>query len=76
MIPNKNIGDNLKDLRFKSGLSQTKLCEELRELGCDIIRSTYEKYETGELNVKVTVLAALKNLYGCKWDDFFKDVLD
>ncbi len=69
----KNIGDNLKDLRYKSGLSQEKLCVRL-QLGCDITRSCYAKYEAGELNVKVSVLKALKNLYQCEYDDFFKGV--
>lgn len=70
----KNIGDNLKDLRYKSGLSQEKLCVRLQQMGCDITRSCYAKYEAGELNVKVSVLKALKNLYQCEYDDFFKEI--
>lgn len=41
-------------------------------MGCDIGRSCYAKYEAGELNVKVSVLSALKKLYSCSYDDFFK----
>lgn len=29
------------------------------------------KYEAGELNVRVSVLLALKRLYGCPYDAFF-----
>lgn len=65
------IGDNLRDLRVKNGFSQEKLCAELQRRGCDIARSAYAKYEAGELNVKVSVILALKNIYNCQYDDFF-----
>lgn len=42
--------------------------------GCDIGRSTYDKYERGELNVKVSVLIQLKDFYGRSFDDFFKNL--
>lgn len=65
------IGDNLRDLRVKNGFSQEKLCAELQRRGCDIARSAYAKYEAGELNVKVSVILALKKIYNCQYDDFF-----
>lgn len=65
------IGDNLRDLRNKNDLSQEKLCAELQRKGCDIARSAYAKYEAGELNVKVSVILALKEIYNCQFDDFF-----
>jgi len=65
------IGDNLRNLRNKNGLSQEKLCAELQRKGCDIARSAYAKYEAGELNVKVSVILALKEIYNCQFDDFF-----
>ena len=66
-----NMGDNLKRLRFESGLSQEKLCAELQRRGCDIGRSTYAKYEAGELNIKVSVIVTLKKIFNCTYDDFF-----
>jgi len=66
-----NMGTNLRLLRTKSGLSQEKLCAKLQQQGCDIARSAYAKYEAGELNVKVSVLLALKVIYDCPFDDFF-----
>lgn len=65
------MGANLRRLRLKSGLSQEKLCAELQRRGCDIGRSTYEKYEVGELNIRASVLIELKKLYGCSYDEFF-----
>lgn len=70
----RNIGDNLRRLRDTKGISQEKLCALLQLRGCDIGRSTYDKYERGELNVKVSVLIQLKEFYGCSFDDFFKDL--
>lgn len=69
-----SIGENLRDLRYNHKLSQEKLCAKLQLMGCDIIRSTYAKYESGELNIKVSVLTALKEIYGCEYDDFFRGV--
>ena len=66
-----NIGANLRALRDKSGLSQEKLCAELQRRGCDIGRTTYAKYESGELNIKASVIVTLKKIYNCSYDDFF-----
>lgn len=66
-----NIGDNLRRLRDLSGLSQEKLCAELQRYGCDIGRTTYAKYESGELNIRASVIVALKKIYNCSFDDFF-----
>ena len=65
------MGDNLKRLRQARGLSQEKLCAELQRRGCDIGRTTYAKYESGELNIRVSVLMELKKIYGCEYDEFF-----
>jgi transcriptional regulator with XRE-family HTH domain len=66
-----NIGDNLRRLRYNSGLSQEKLCAELQRQGHDIGRTTYAKYEAGELNIKISILVALKKIYNCSYDEFF-----
>ena len=66
-----NIGMNLRRLRIEHGYSQESLCVELQRRGIDIGRSAYQKYEEGRLNVKISVLIALKHLYGCTYDDFF-----
>lgn len=66
-----NMGNNLRRLRDFSGLSQEKLCAELQRRGCDIGRTTYAKYEAGELNIKANVIVTLKKIYNCSYDDFF-----
>lgn len=66
-----NMGANLRKLRNKAGLSQEKLCASLQLMGLDIGRTTYAKYEYGELNIKASVIIALKKIYNCSYDDFF-----
>ena len=67
----KGLGENLKRLRMENGYSQEKLCAELQRRSCDIGRTTYAKYEGGELNIRVSVLVEMKKIYGCSYDDFF-----
>ena len=67
----KAAGITLRRLRADAGLSQEKLCAELQRRGCDIGRTTYAKYEAGELNIRASVIIELKKIYGCQYDDFF-----
>ena len=67
----RNMGDNLRRLRNDHGLSQEKLCAELQRRGCDVGRTTYAKYESGELNIRVSVLMEVRDIYQCTYDDFF-----
>ena len=67
----RNMGDNLRRLRDRAGISQEKLCAELQRRGCDIGRTTYAKYEAGELNIRASVLIELRKIYQCSYDEFF-----
>ncbi len=40
--------------------------------GCDIGRTTYAKYESGELNVRISVLDELKDIYNCTYDELLR----
>ena len=55
----RNMGDNLRKLRLDHDISQEKLCAELQRRSCDIGRSTYAKYEAGELNIRASVIIEL-----------------
>ena len=70
----RNMGDNLRNLRLDHNLSQEKLCAELQRRGCDIGRTTYAKYESGELNIRVSVIIELRKIYQCSYDDFFANL--
>ena len=66
------MGKNLLKLRLEHNFSQEKLCVELQRRGCDIGRSTYEKYERGQL--RISVLIELRKIYHCTYDDFFAEL--
>ena len=68
----RNMGDNLRKRRLEKKISQEKLCAELQRRGCDIGRTTYAKYESGELNIRASVLIELRKIYGCSYDAFFE----
>lgn len=68
----RNMGDNLRKLRLEHDISQEKLCAELQRRGCDIGRSTYAKYEAGELNIRASIIIELRKIYSCSYDDFFE----
>lgn len=68
----RNMGDNLRRLRNEAHLSQEKVCAELQRRGYDIGRTTYEKYESGELNIRASIIIELRKFYGCTYDDFFQ----
>ena len=68
------IGQNLRFLRLERGFTQEQTAAQLQLAGVDIDRAAYSRYETGELNIPVSVLAALHNIYGCSYDAFFKGV--
>ena len=67
----RDMDSNLRRLRTEHGLSQEKLCAELQRRGCDIGRTTYAKYESGELNIRASVLIELRKIYNCSYDEFF-----
>ena len=65
------MGDNLRRLRLEHNYSQEGLCAILQQRSCDIGRTTYAKYESGELNIRASVIVCLKKIYGCSYDEFF-----
>ena len=72
----RNMGMNLRRLRDQRAISQEKLCALLQLRGCDIGRTTYAKYESGELNIRASVLIALKQIYDCDYGEFFLGLED
>ena len=69
---NRSFGSNLRALRMESHFTQARLAAKLNLMGIDLERSTYSRFETGELNVPINVLVGLHLLYGCSYDAFFE----
>ena len=74
----RNMGDNLRKLRLDHDISQEKLCAELQRRGCDIGRSTYAKYEAGELNIRATLIVGIlvERNFGGSHAALVRDALD
>lgn len=72
---NLNLGNGLRQMRKKYRFTQDQLVAQLlTQYGIDITRNFYSRLETGELNIPISVLVALRQLYNCSFDDFFIDL--
>lgn len=60
--------ENLKKLRLNRGLTQEKLCKELRKHDLYIDRTTYSKYETGSRNIPCDVLVKFAVFFETTYD--------
>lgn len=73
--PDRNIGKNIRALRMEKGLTQEQVVARLQVLGCDkITRNVYSRYEINSLNIRVSELIGLKEIFNCTYDEFFKDL--
>lgn len=70
-----NIGQNMKVLRKKEGLSQEAVVAKLQTMNVDISREILSQMENGKYNVRVSVLLGLKEIYGLASVDVFFDGL-
>lgn len=70
-----DMGNNLRRIRLENGFTQDRLVARLNLMGINnITRAIYSRYETGELNVPVSVLVALHYIYNCTYDKFFENL--
>ncbi|MEM5767521.1 MAG: helix-turn-helix transcriptional regulator [Bacillota bacterium] len=69
-----NIGKNLRNVRKQRGMTQEEVTVKMQLAGCDdITRSLYSRYETGELNIKVSHLRVLRQVFKCSYDELLDD---
>ncbi len=68
-----SIGGNLRKLRLKCGLTQEQTAAKLQTEGSNTTRAIYSRYETGELNIRVSDLKRLRLIFKCSYEDFFED---
>lgn len=69
--PDLDIGHNIQALRKKAGLTQDQTVAKLQLMGVEISKSTYAKIETNRMNIRISELAALKEIFGVQFNDFF-----
>ncbi len=68
----KEIGQNIKELREKSGLTQEMLSAKLQTEGCDITRSALAKIEVGQRHLYPDEIILLKMILKVSFDEIFK----
>ena len=69
--PDMDIGHNIQRLRKSAGLTQDQTVAKLQLMGLEISKSTYAKIETNRMNIRVSELVALSQIFNAQFNDFF-----
>ena len=67
----KKIGNNIRKLREKAGLTQEQVAAKLQLNGCDITRSAVAKIEVGQRHLYPDEILLLKAILSASYDDIF-----
>ena len=70
-----SIGDNLRRLRKRAGLSQDEVAARLQVLELPVSREIISQMERGTYNIRISTLLAMKKLYKVNSIDEFFDGL-
>lgn len=73
--PDMDIGNNIQRLRNNAELTQDQVVARLNLMGIEISKSTYAKLETNRMNIKVSELIALKQLFEANISEFFEGLI-
>lgn len=68
----KRVGNNIRVLRERSGLTQEMLAARLQLKGCDITRSAVAKIEVGQRHLYPDEIIWLREILNISYDDIFK----
>ena len=63
--PDMNIGGNIQKIRYSRKLTQDQVIAKMNLMGIQISKSTYAKLETNRMNIKVSELVAMKEIFEC-----------
>lgn len=73
---NKNIetiiGQNIRALREKAGMTQETLATKLQLEGCDVTRSAVAKIEVGQRHLYPDEIILIKKILKVSYEDVFK----
>lgn len=69
-----HIGNNIRQLRIKSGYTQEQVIAKLQLKGISISRSSYSQIECGTYNIKISELIALADLFHTDFNAFFENL--
>ncbi len=71
-IIEKKIGNNVRRIREKTGLTQDFVATQLQLNGCDITRSAYAKIEVGQRHLYPDEIVVLKKVFKTNYDAIFE----
>lgn len=66
------IGNNIRILREKAGMTQEQLSAQLQLRGCDVTRSAVAKIEVGQRHLYPDEIFHIKDILGASYDEIFK----
>ena len=69
----KAMGQKIRALRKKAGLSQEQLSAQLQVLGCDITRSALARIEVGQRHLYPDEIRLLHLILQVPYEDIFVD---
>ena len=67
----KIVGNNIKTLRERAGMTQEMLSCKLQLLGCDITRSALAKIEVGQRHLYPDEIKYIKEILGVSFEELF-----
>lgn len=68
----KRVGQNIRFLRERAGITQEILSARLQLSGCDITRSALAKIESGQRHMYPDEIILLKEILHVSYDDIFR----
>lgn len=70
--PDLDLGKNIQKIRKSNKMTQDQVIAKLNLMGIQISKSTYAKIETNRMNIKVSELIALKQIFNVSFEEFFQ----
>lgn len=67
----KQIGNNIRNIREKSGITQEMLSSKLQLMGCDITRSAVAKIEVGQRHLYPDEIILIKEILNTDFESIF-----
>lgn len=68
----KRIGENIRLLRERQGMTQDEVSAKMQLSGCDITRSAIAKIEVGQRHLYPDEIVLLKKILNASYDEIFK----
>ncbi len=67
----KNVGNNIREIREEKGFTQELLATKLQLRGCDVTRSAIAKIEVGQRHVYPDELILIKEILNTSYEKIF-----